>query len=431
MPLQIRRGTAAEKDAMIVPLANGELLWVTDDKKLYVGDGLTLPVSLAPASGFNAEDAKDAAATLFTQGGHVGITFSYDDAFNSEAGRITAELDLSNYQGVITADSFNGSVVADDSTTLVDGTNGSINLNGTIKSLVAPSSNGVVDIGTSSAKFKDIYATSLYLGTAQITNPSASIINLPAGSTIGGVEIGTVLSQDTSILRDLQGSVFGDDSTLLVNAIDNTIGTGTTLISNNVISTSFDSLEIENNYNPGNQLVARFNTIAAATTTSIADAGNLWKFVEIFAYKGSKASPGDIASGDVLGVLGIGGYQASTDSSINNVFGTQCDPNGTTTSTHIPTKFFWANQPAVEAGVAPLMTFDSFGRLAVNQEYAQATLDINGFAKLAILTAAPASPANGMVAIADGTSWNPLGAAGKQQMVVYLGNGWRAIAQEP
>jgi hypothetical protein len=63
-------------------------------------------------------------------------------------------------------------------------------------------------------------------------------------------------------------------------------------------------------------------------------------------------------------------------------------------------------------------------------------VDINGFMKLAVLDTAPASPANGMVAIADGDSaggWDllALGAPAKQQMVVYLGGGWRAIAQEP
>ena len=59
-----------------------------------------------------------------------------------------------------------------------------------------------------------------------------------------------------------------------------------------------------------------------------------------------------------------------------------------------------------------------------------ATLDVNGFAKLAVLTSAPGSPADGMVAIADGTSWNPAG-TGKSVMVVYLAGGWRVAATAP
>ena len=43
------------------------------------------------------------------------------------------------------------------------------------------------------------------------------------------------------------------------------------------------------------------------------------------------------------------------------------------------------------------------------------------------LNAEPANVINGMVAIADGTSWNPL-ATGVQTMMVYLGGAWRQIA---
>jgi hypothetical protein len=60
----------------------------------------------------------------------------------------------------------------------------------------------------------------------------------------------------------------------------------------------------------------------------------------------------------------------------------------------------------------------------------EATLDVNGFAKLAVLSAAPGSPANGMIAIADGSSWDPAG-TGKSVMVVYLSGGWRVAATAP
>jgi hypothetical protein len=42
MPLQIRRGTEAERLAMTQPLASGELLYVTNEQILYIGDGATL-----------------------------------------------------------------------------------------------------------------------------------------------------------------------------------------------------------------------------------------------------------------------------------------------------------------------------------------------------------------------------------------------------
>ena len=46
---------------------------------------------------------------------------------------------------------------------------------------------------------------------------------------------------------------------------------------------------------------------------------------------------------------------------------------------------------------------------------------------LAALAAEPSSPVNGMVAVADGTSWDPISNAA-QTMVVYLGGAWRQIA---
>ena len=54
MPLQIRRGTDAERQNMAQPLASGELLYVTDQQRLYVGDNTTIggvPVTVPSAGG--------------------------------------------------------------------------------------------------------------------------------------------------------------------------------------------------------------------------------------------------------------------------------------------------------------------------------------------------------------------------------------------
>lgn len=47
---------------------------------------------------------------------------------------------------------------------------------------------------------------------------------------------------------------------------------------------------------------------------------------------------------------------------------------------------------------------------------------------LPVLTAEPSSPVDGMVAVADGSSWDPMSNAA-QTMVVYLAGAWRQIAQ--
>jgi hypothetical protein len=235
MPLQIRRGTEAERLAMTVPLAAGELLYITDDQRLYVGNG-TLAGGV-PITGYTNEDAQDAASSLFSSGTHRGISFAYNDSLN----KIDAVVSLENYNGTVRGDLI-GSVFTDGSTQLIDGTSGTFNLDGTIKGDVVPDANLVYDIGSSSYRFKDLYlsGSTIYLGDAEIS-AIGSAVNLPAGSTVNGVAIGSgsgdgviegssyrinILSSDSStimlnndaetitasggILGDLTGDVLGN-----------------------------------------------------------------------------------------------------------------------------------------------------------------------------------------------------------------------------
>jgi hypothetical protein len=123
MPLQIRRGTTVQRAGNgspgtgITPLP-GELIYDTVEQKIYVGDGDTLGGNAL--TGLSTEDAQDAAAGLFTTGSHSGITFTYNDA----AGRIDATVTVAAtgpFDGDLT-----GSVFSDNSTLLVNGTDGLI-----------------------------------------------------------------------------------------------------------------------------------------------------------------------------------------------------------------------------------------------------------------------------------------------------------------
>jgi hypothetical protein len=183
MPLQIRRGTEAERIAMVPKLANGELLWITDDKKLYIGDGTTASSALASVTGFTTENAQDAAASLFTTTpAHSGISFVYDDF----AGTLTATVNLSDYTGDIKASAFKGTFVADDSSILVDGVAGV--LKGTLQGSLTGNVTGNV--------------------TGNITgNLSGNVTGNTTGYHTG----------------DVTGSVFADDSTILVDAVDGLI----------------------------------------------------------------------------------------------------------------------------------------------------------------------------------------------------------------
>ena len=90
MPLQIRRGTDAERTAMTQPLAAGELIFVTNTNRLWIGNGTTL--GGVAVTEYTDENARDASAAMFVTGTHNSITFAYDDALN----KVNATVDLSD-----------------------------------------------------------------------------------------------------------------------------------------------------------------------------------------------------------------------------------------------------------------------------------------------------------------------------------------------
>jgi len=239
MPLQIRRGTEAERQILATPPQQGELVYITDSEQLYIGNGTSLLRDITPVTGYTDENALDYIGSVLDAGPHTGISFAHSDAGNSISATISPTQSLTtltvsgntslgtttidgalSVTGKLTAD-FNGSISGDDSTILVDGVDNKINLDGTVKGNIIPNTTEAYDIGSSSLKFKDLYlsGTSLHLGNAQVTATGAAI-NLPAGSTVGGV---TIMSGSESVKSDIQGSVFADNSSLLVDAVSASI----------------------------------------------------------------------------------------------------------------------------------------------------------------------------------------------------------------
>lgn len=479
MPLQIRRGTEAERQVLASPPQMGEMIWITDDQKLYIGDGATLLKDLTPITGFNAEDAEDAiGAMLGTASTHQGISFNYNDA----AGTLDATVSLDqlrqnvdmnsfditgngnvNITGNVTATRFTGdyqgSISADDSTIMLDAVNGVFNLNGTVGTDVLPNANEQYDIGSAGARFKDLYlsGSTIHLGTAQMSRNAAGGVNLPAGSTIDGGPIGgtgaggslnvDIVGDDSSVIvnssantitanyiyGDVNGSVFADDSTQLVNAIDGTVNlnNGVLNFTDNVLRVQLPETLIkiaditDSAPSPTLQITnidySQPIEIVALGGTSIIDSTK----ITFSSRHGNIVTPANPSAGDFIGGFSARAYETNTGDYVpSSIFGFQVDPDETVAADTIRGKVVFTNNGGTGSSpVLRYLTFNAQGWLAVNQETASATLDVNGFAKLAILTAAPASPANGMIAIADGTTWDPAG-TGNQAAVAYLGGGW-------
>ena len=463
MPLQIRRGTEAERSVLATPPQAGELIYITDTQQLYIGDGTTLLNALAPVTGYTDEDALDHIGSVLDAGPHTGITFVHDDATDTISATVSQpqllqNLDLNGnditgngniniigdltVKGKLDAD-FQGTISGDDSTILVDAVDNKINLDGTVKGNIIPDSNETYDIGSASNRFKDLYlsGSSIELGNATIT-ATGTAVNLPAGSTIDGEIIQSEVSDEDAFVRDLQGSVFADDSTILVNAIDGTVklNNGTIDITDNVItSTTFD-VQISNPddainttmtfYNKDNTMAQKFFSLSGVTPidpSGIAMRGFTGGFI------GSGSTTKNTA-GHYIGTIQGQGYDpdfGGGTSVLSSAISFRVDPNGTVTDDTVPGQIeFQTNGNTGSAPDIKYVIFDSQGRLGVNKQSADATLDVNGFAKLAVLTAAPSTPANGMIAIADGATWDPAG-TGKSVAVAYLGGGWRVMATAP
>ena len=302
MALQVRRGTNAERLG-ITPLA-GELVYTTDTKQLYVGDGATaggitsiagtidsLLADTTPQLGgpldLNGNDITGAGnininGTITATGNiNLGDGIGSDIvAFNgSTSGHIVPADDITwnlgsptkqwneawisqlTVENQLTVNRINGSLLADDSTVVFDATTGliaSAQLTGTLPAGVIP----------------------------------ASMTSNIIGNVTGNLE-GNSVGYHTG---DVTGSIFTDSSTLVVNGIDGSINTNIVYAdaSNIIVQKTGVSEPFEFNViGKGNTTGIRIVTQSDSNLTGTFYSGKLW-----FGYKDPTGS--DVTSG-VLG----------------------------------------------------------------------------------------------------------------------------------
>jgi len=372
MPLQIRRGTEAERQLLASPPQQGELVYITDSEQLYVGDGTSLLRDITPITGYTDENALDYIGSVLDAGPHTGISFAHDDGANTISASINPTQNLTTLtvsgntslgtttidgnlavSGKLIAD-FNGTISGDDSTILVDGVENKINLDGTVKGDIIPDLNEAYDIGSNSFKFRDLYlsGSSLHLGAAEVTATGATI-NLPVGSTVGGVAI---MGGTESVLTDIQGSVFADDSSILVDSIagqvtgnvnNDTVNTGS-LVLNKDLSTGGLLLETEGDGEDDYDLF----TVQAYNDGADAPAQQVVKT------RGTKASPAAIQNGDGIFRIAYMGYGGTTAGSIGVAVVIDAEADGTIASNQVPGRYIVRTAPAA-GGLEEAVRFNS------------------------------------------------------------------------
>ena len=195
MALRLRRGSDAER-LLVTPL-QGELIYATDTKKIYVGDGATL--------------------------GGVLIGPTEADAFTSVVGDTTpqlgGDLDLNsnNITGVGNIN-IDGTINATGNIGLGDDDSDVINVSGVINSNLKPALDGQFNLGTNNRRWNNVWAEGAVISgelttesltvTSNITTVGSSVLYNASNDTI----------QAASIVGNLTGNLYADDSTVVVDA---------------------------------------------------------------------------------------------------------------------------------------------------------------------------------------------------------------------
>jgi len=270
MALRLRRGTEAER-LLITPL-QGELIYATDTRQLFVGDGATVGgVLVGPV------DAE---------------TF---DLINDTTPQLGGDLDLNNNNitgvGNINID---GTISATGNIGLGDADNDEITVGGVINSSLRPAMSEAYDLGTSARKWREIVSQGASIdGEARVG--SLIVVNNIAGSDssiIYNAATDSLTASTVSAVKvtgDLVGSVFADDSSsILIDAVANEV-TGT--INTRSLTVSKDATDPT----PGD--VANFNAI---------NSGDL-PFINMQVAKGTIANPQENDPGD-----DVGGYRINS-----------------------------------------------------------------------------------------------------------------------
>ena len=204
MSLRIRRGTNAERSG--VTFFEGELVYTTDTKKLFVGDGATVGGIAVDSTAGSINNLTD----VNIAGIQTGQILQWDGA------QFIAGDDVGDKESVTGADS----------TILVDATNSSINLDGTVKGHIIPDQNEVYNLGSTTKRFNDLFlsGTTIDLGGTTITSSGGKLsFSQPIVATME--TSGDIDTKDNNIINTgATGDVTVRPSNTGEFAVENSVG---------------------------------------------------------------------------------------------------------------------------------------------------------------------------------------------------------------
>ena len=404
MALKLKRGT--EADRLTYTPEEGELLYTTDAKKVWVGDGTT-------AGGI-------AVTTTGSGGEGVGMLNLIDDTTPQLGGN----LDLNNFS--ITGDgeiNINGNIYATGNINLGDNPSDTISVAGKITGSLVPVIDGAYSLGTLTNRWGDVYTTGIVAeGTVDtidvvvngtIRNADSSVFYDATSQTLSTTSILTD-TVEGNVTGDLTGSVFADDSTTLVDGISGTISNGQITLQANSILLSDPDGQI--NLGSLDQPVS--NGIQAYTDNLTITKGDASSSIDgipsltVTSTRNTLADPIAVEVGDFVGQVAMGGYDGA-DYRLKTLFLSQIDTvTGTNT---LPGKMLVVLHDA-DGNYTSEVSVNSKHELTASKTVHTAYADVT--ARDADIT----SPVAGMmVFVTDGDG------AGNPQFQGYTGSAWVAL----
>jgi hypothetical protein len=295
MSLQIRRGTDAQRTAVVFDL--GEIIYTTDTQKLYIGDGIT--------AGGNNILSTSAGSGLVWNG--TTQTFNFSGSGSGITTDAINEGTVNKYFTVSRAQAAAAQMFTATGSAIVTGT-----VTGTVSpNLVTVSSNsGLVALepfvvtGTGGG--------GLSAGTYYIVNPNAGSNQITVASTLANANAGTALTSfTTATLSSTNFSAGGPDSNIVFayNATTGTMSANVSLNASGLLSVSQDTSPslggnlVLNNHNITG--TGNINTTGTVTTSGAISAG------------GNLSTTGTITATGLGSSLSLNSYNLTGTGNIN------------------------------------------------------------------------------------------------------------------
>lgn len=337
MALRLRRGTDAER-LTITPL-QGELIYATDTKKLYVGDGATAGgILVGPVD-----------ADLY-------------DLVNDTTPQLGGDLDLNGNNITGTGNiNIDGTITATGNIGLGDADADQITVGGVINSSLRPALDTTYDLGSQSRKWQHLWTGAATIDqtlTVESIVLNNNIHNGNDSSIIYNADTDTLSA--TTIIGNVTGSVFSDDSGAVL--VDSVNGQITGPVNNASIET-------------GNIIVnGPLGGIDLTTEGTIDDDYSLFTIkshhsqasasaMAFFRTRGTTAAQTAVIAGDPIFDFQFLAQSSSTPAA-SAIIGVTADPNGTIDDGIVPGKISLATFNDSGVGVVGL-SLDRNGEITV------------------------------------------------------------------